>query len=42
MFETHGFAVLTLIEGLIVRGVEADAIGALDEIVTQITVANLG
>ena len=42
MFETHRFAILALIEGLIVRRVKANAMGALDEIVTQITVAGLG
>jgi hypothetical protein len=35
MFEAHGFAILTLVESPIVRGFEAHAIGALDEIVVQ-------
>jgi hypothetical protein len=42
MLEAHRFAVLTLIEGLVVRRVKANAIGALDEVVTQIAVAGLG
>jgi hypothetical protein len=42
MLKTDSFAILALVERLIVRGVEADTIGTLDEIVTQIAVAGLG
>jgi hypothetical protein len=42
MLEADGFPILTLIEGLIVRRIEADAIGDLDEIVAQITIAGFG
>jgi hypothetical protein len=41
VFETHGFAILTLVEGVIVGGFEAHAIGPLDQIVTQVAVAGL-
>lgn len=42
MFEAHGFAILALIKGVILGGVETDAIRPLNEIVAKIAIAGFG